>query len=124
MQRSLSSHMRDQVENWFEGPIPPEERERIRIVEAAEKSYDRSLTPVERAMRSLRYALAELERDSALLEASRQLVIEASDHNSKDGWEKQHERRRLIALECATWAQTKLEAVLKALQPAEKQEAA
>jgi len=100
--QSLSGHMRDQVQNFYDGPIPPEQRERIRIVESAEKSLDMSLPPLERA----------------LIEAARQLVLEAADHNSRDAWEKLQERRRLMAIESATWARGKLDEVLALLQPA------
>lgn len=116
--QSLSGHMRDQVQNFYDGPIPPEQRERIRIVESAEKSLDMSLPPLERAMKSLRHAFADVETDTALIEAARQLVLEATDFNSRDAWEKLQERRRLMAIESATWLQGKLAEVLALLQPA------
>lgn len=116
--QSLSGHMKDQVQNFYDGPIPPEQRERIRVVESAERAFDMSLTPLERAMKSLRCAMADVENDTALIEASRQLVLEATDFNSRDAWEKLQERRRLMAIESATWAQGKLAEVLALLQPA------
>jgi hypothetical protein len=65
MHRSLSSFLRSVTDAHFEGPIPAAERERIRIVEGAERAFDRSLSPLERAVRSLSIAYADVLKDSA-----------------------------------------------------------
>ena len=73
MHQSLSSFLRTTVDSHFEGPIPSAERERIRIVESAERAFERALSPLERAVKSLSIAYADVLKDSALVEASRQL---------------------------------------------------
>lgn len=84
MHSSLSSFLRAATENHFEGPIPAIERDRIRIVESAERAFDRSLPPLERSLKSLIHAYGDVVRDSALVEASRQLRVEM-DQESKLG---------------------------------------
>jgi hypothetical protein len=76
MHSSLSSFLRAATESHFEGPIPAIERDRIRIVEGAERAFDRSLPPLERSLKSLIHAYGDVVRDSALVEASRQLRLE------------------------------------------------
>jgi hypothetical protein len=76
MHSSLSGFLRAATENHFEGPIPAIERDRIRIVESAERAFDRSLPPLERSLKSLIHAYGDVVRDSALVEASRQLRME------------------------------------------------
>jgi len=73
MHQSLSSFLRAATDAHFEGPIPAAERDRIRIVESAERAFDRALSPLERAVKSLSIAYADVLKDSALVEASRQL---------------------------------------------------
>src|SRR5688572_2845230 len=77
MHQSLSGFLRATTDAYFEGPIPAAERERIRIVESAERAFDRSLSPLERAVKSLSIAYADVLKDSALVEASRQLRTES-----------------------------------------------
>ena len=76
MHSSLSGFLRAATESHFEGPIPAVERDRIRIVESAERALDRSLPPLERSLKSLIHAYGDVVRDSALVEASRQLRAE------------------------------------------------
>lgn len=76
MQASLSSFLRHAAERQFEGPIPAAERDRIRLVETAERAFDRSLPPLERCLKSLSLAYGDVLRDSALVEAGRQLQAE------------------------------------------------
>ncbi len=76
MHSSLSGFLRAATESHFEGPIPAVERDRIRIVESAERAFDRSLPPLERSLKSLIHAYGDVVRDSALVEASRQLRAE------------------------------------------------
>ena len=57
MHQSLSSFLRAATEAHFEGPIPAAERDRIRIVESAERAFDRSLSPLERSLKSLIHRL-------------------------------------------------------------------
>ena len=78
MHSSLSGFLRAATESHFEGPIPAVERDRIRIVESAERAFDRSLPPLERSLKSLIHAYGDVVRDSALVEASRQLRLEMS----------------------------------------------
>lgn len=85
MQVSLSSFLRTNAENHFEGPIPPAERDRIRIVESAERALERTLPPLERCLRSLTLAYGDVLRDSALVEASRQLLAEATPEATSAG---------------------------------------
>jgi len=73
MHSSLSGFLRSATERHFEGPIPAVARDRIRIVESAERAFDRSLPPLERGLKSLIHAYGDVVRDSALVEASRQL---------------------------------------------------
>jgi hypothetical protein len=78
MHSSLSGFLRAATESHFEGPIPAIERDRIRIVEGAERAFDRSLPPLERSLKSLIHAYGDVVRDSALVEASRQLRLETA----------------------------------------------
>jgi hypothetical protein len=95
---SLSTFLRNAAESHFEGPIPALERDRIRIVESAERAFDRALPPLERSLRSLTLAYGDVLRDSALVEASRQLLGEAG------GAATPHYRRRAeILAESAAW---------------------
>src|SRR6202008_5044754 len=77
MHQSLSSFLRATTDAHFEGPIPAAERERLRIVESAERAFDRALSPLERAVKSLSIAYADVLKDSALVEARRQLREDA-----------------------------------------------
>lgn len=108
MQASLSSFLRQSAENHFEGPIPAVERDRIRIVESAERAQDRSLPPLERSLRSVTLAYGDVIRDSALVEASRQLLAElqssAPGLSIDDGRRVDAYRRRASMLaESAAW---------------------
>lgn len=106
MPPSLSSFLRSAAENHFEGPIPALERDRIRVVESAERAFDRSLPPLERCVRALGLAYADLLRDSALVEASRQVLAEA--RAEPDGQSAELYRRRTAMLaESAAWLATK-----------------
>jgi hypothetical protein len=100
MQQSLSSFLRAATDAHFEGPIPAADRERIRIVESAERAFDRSLSPLERALKSLSVAYADVLKDSALVEASRQLRAE-SDVDGR--YAALHRQRAEVLAESASW---------------------
>ncbi len=53
-----------------------EDRERLRAVENAERAQYLAMSPGERAIRSMQTAYADVLRDSALVEASRQLRLD------------------------------------------------
>ena len=100
MHQSLSSFLRATTDTHFEGPIPAADRERIRIVEGAERAFDRSLSPLERAVKSLSVAYADVLKDSALVEASRQLRAE-SDVDGR--YAALHRQRAEVLSESASW---------------------
>jgi hypothetical protein len=100
MHQSLSRFLRAATEAHFEGPIPAADRDRIRIVERAERAFDRSLSPLERALKSLSVAYADVLKDSALVEASRQLRAECEP----DGhYTALHRQRAEVLAESASW---------------------
>ena len=102
MHQSLSSFLRAATDAHFEGPIPTAERERIRIVEGAERAFDRSLSPLERAVKSLSIGYADVLKDSALVEASRQ--IRATSVSEDDTpYSALHRRRAEVLAESASW---------------------
>ena len=104
MQASLSRFLRATAEDHFEGPIPAAERDRIRIVESAERAFDRALPPLERGVRSLGLAYGDVLRDSALVEASRQIVAETGQAGGAGGPAEELYRRRVAMLaESAAW---------------------
>ena len=100
MHRSLSSFLRATTDAHFEGPIPAADRDRIRIVESAERAFDRALSPLERALKSLSIAYADELKDSALVEASRQLRAE-SDLEGR--YAALHRQRAEVLAESASW---------------------
>jgi hypothetical protein len=100
MYQSLSSFLRAANDAHFEGPVPAADRERIRIVESAERAFDRSLSPLERALKSLSVAYADVLKDSALVEASRQLRAE-SDVDGR--YAALHRQRAEVLAESASW---------------------
>ena len=100
MHQSLSSFLRATTDAHFEGPVPAADRERIRIVESAERAFDRSLSPLERALKSLSVAYADVLKDSALVEASRQLCAE-SDVDGR--YAALHRQRAEVLAESASW---------------------
>jgi hypothetical protein len=100
MHRSLSSFLRATTDAHFEGPIPAADRDRIRIVESAERAFDRALSPLERALKSLSIAYADVLKDSALVEASRQLRAE-SDLEGR--YAALHRQRAEVLAESASW---------------------
>jgi hypothetical protein len=102
MHQSLSSFLRATTDAHFEGPIPAAERERIRIVEGAERAYDRSLSPLERAVKSLSIAYADVLKDSALVEASRQLQLDSGPECESRYSALQRQRAEVLA-ESASW---------------------
>ena len=99
MHQSLSSFLRTTTDAHFEGPVPSAERERIRIVESAERAFDRALSPLERAVKSLSIAYADVLKDSALVEASRQLRADDGDARYSA---LQRQRAEVLA-ESASW---------------------
>jgi len=101
MHQSLSSFLRATTDTHFEGPIPATERERIRIVENAERAFDQALSPMERAIKSLSIAYADVMRDSALVEASRQLRLDAEGTDIRQ--RAMHRRRAAILADSAHW---------------------
>jgi hypothetical protein len=102
MHQSLSSFLRATVDAPFEGPIPAAERERIRIVESAERAFDHALSPLERAVKSLSIAYADVLKDSALVEASRQLRM-AAELETDVRYSALHRRRAEVLAESASW---------------------
>lgn len=102
MHSSLSSFLRAATESHFEGPIPAVERDRIRIVESAERAFDRSLPPLERSLKSLIHAYGDVVRDSALVEASRQLRVELREPK-RAGDAELYLRRAGMLAESAGW---------------------
>jgi hypothetical protein len=101
MHQSLSSFLRAATDAHFEGPIPAAERERIRIVEGAERAFDRSLSPLERAVKSLSIAYADVLKDSALVEASRQLRTACEPDDAR--YSALHRQRAEVLAESASW---------------------
>ena len=101
MHQSLSSFLRATTDAHFEGPIPAAERERIRIVESAERAFEHALSPLERAVKSLSIAYADVLKDSALVEASRQLQTGATAGDQR--YAALHRERARILSESATW---------------------
>ena len=102
MQASLSRFLRAAAEDHFEGPIPAVERDRIRIVESAERALDRALPPLERGVRSLSLAYGDVLRDSALVEASRQILAEAGPAGGGQATELFRRRVAMLA-ESTAW---------------------
>ena len=102
MHQSLSGFLRAATDAHFEGPIPAAERERIRIVESAERAFDRSLSPLERAVKSLSIAYADVLKDSALVEASRQLRMDTQPEGDARYSALQRQRAEVLA-ESASW---------------------
>lgn len=102
MNQSLSGFLRATTDAYFEGPIPAAERERIRIVESAERAFDRSLSPLERAVKSLSIAYADVLKDSALVEASRQLRGD-SEPEGDARYSALHRQRSEVLAESASW---------------------
>jgi hypothetical protein len=100
MNQSLSSFLRAAADAHFEGPIPSADRDRIRIVESAERAFDRALSPLERALKSLSIAYADVLKDSALVEASRQLRAETG---MESRYAALHRQRAEVLAESATW---------------------
>jgi len=100
MHRSLSSFLRAATDAHFEGPIPAADRDRIRIVESAERAFDRALSPLERALKSLSIAYADVLKDSALVEASRQLRAESEPESR---YAALHRQRTEVLTESASW---------------------
>ena len=100
MHRSLSSFLRAATDAHFEGPIPAADRDRIRIVESAERAFDRALSPLERALKSLSIAYADVLKDSALVEASRQLRVESEPESR---YAALHQQRAEVLAESASW---------------------
>jgi hypothetical protein len=102
MHQSLSRFLRAATDAHFEGPIPSVERERIRIVESAERAFERSLSPLERALTSLSTAYADVLKDSALVEAGRQMRLE-SDSDGDSRYATLHRQRTEVLVESASW---------------------
>lgn len=102
MHQSLSSFLRAATDAHFEGPIPAAERERIRIVESAERAFDRALSPLERAVKSLSIAYADVLKDSALVEASRQLRADGQPAGDLR-FAALHRQRAQVLSESAAW---------------------
>jgi hypothetical protein len=102
MHQSLSGFLRATTDAYFEGPIPAAERERIRIVESAERAFDRSLSPLERAVKSLSIAYADVLKDSALVEASRQLRVDTQPEGDAR-YSALHRQRAEVLAESASW---------------------
>ncbi len=102
MHHSLSGFLRAATDAHFEGPIPAAERERIRVVESAERAFDHALSPLERAVKSLSIAYADVLKDSALVEASRQLQIGA-ESESHARYAALHRQRAEVLTESASW---------------------
>jgi hypothetical protein len=102
MPQSLSSFLRAAMDAHFEGPVPAAERERIRIVESAERAFDRALSPLERAVKSLSIAYADVLKDSALVEASRQLRMGAEPETDVR-YSALHRQRAEVLAESASW---------------------
>lgn len=102
MHQSLSRFLRAATDAHFEGPIPAAERERIRIVESAERAFERSLSPLERAVKSLTIAYADVLKDSALVEASRQLQSE-SEPEPHTRFSALRRQRAEVLAESASW---------------------
>ena len=101
MHQSLSSFLRAATDAHFEGPIPATERERIRVVETAERAFERTLSPLERAVKSLSIAYADVLKDSALVEASRQL--QADSPTSDLRYSTLYRQRAEVLAESASW---------------------
>jgi len=102
MHQSLSSFLRATTDAHFEGPIPASERERIRIVESAERAFERALSPLERSVKSLSIAYADVLKDSALVEAGRQLRGDAEPEGDV-GYAALHRQRAAVLAESASW---------------------
>jgi hypothetical protein len=102
MHQSLSSFLRAATDAHFEGPIPAADRERIRIVESAERAFDRALSPLERAVKSLSIAYADVLKDSALVEASRQLRGDVESEGDVR-YCTLHRQRAEVLAESASW---------------------
>jgi len=100
MHQSLSSFLRATTDAHFEGPIPAADRDRIRIVESAERAFDRALSPLERALKSLSIAYADVLKDSALVEASRQLRVESEPESR---YAALYRQRAEVLAESASW---------------------
>ena len=102
MHQSLSGFLRAATDAHYEGPIPTAERERIRIVENAERAFERSLSPLERAIKSLSIAYADVLKDSALVEASRQLRSDSGSEGDTR-YAALHQQRAEVLAESASW---------------------
>ena len=76
MRRSLSGYARDQLEQRYDGPIPGPELARVEWLAGAEREIEQALSPIERGLRRLADAYADLLGATARLEAARQLATE------------------------------------------------
>lgn len=103
MHTSLSGFLRAAADSHFEGPIPAVERNRIRIVESVERAFDRALPTLERGLKSLSNAYADVLRDSALVEASRQLRAEVARASPGGKEQDLYLRRADMLAESAAW---------------------
>lgn len=109
MHSSLSSFLRSSTESHFEGPIPAIEKDRIAIIEAAERAYDRSLLPIERASKALAHAYGEVLQDSALVQAATEMKHEGHD------CDRLLAHRQAMLRESLTWLMCKAEEMKSAL---------
>ncbi len=106
--QSLSSFLRHGADAHYDGPIPAETKERIRVVESAERAQERAMSAMERAMKSLSVAYADVLKDSAMVEASEELQREGVTGVLK-------ERRERLA-ESAAWLACQADKVQKLAQ--------
>ena len=76
MRRSLSGYARDLLERRYDGPIPGRELARVEWLAGAEREFEQALGPIERGLRRVGDAYADLLSAATRLEAARQLEAE------------------------------------------------
>lgn len=106
MFESLSQFAREHSERSFDGPIPVRVKQRIRTIEDIERAFEDSLPPAERALKTLMSAYGEVLRETAKLEAARQLAIEVSSGDRsalESGRPATYRRQASVVAERTAW---------------------
>lgn len=85
--QTLSSFVSDQLQKRHDGPIPSQDMRFLEQLTAAERQAEQMLSPVERALKVLADDYADLLRETAFLEARRQIYTEMPDAAAKRRFE-------------------------------------
>lgn len=88
MHRSLSGYLRDQLQRRYDGPIPGPELRRVEELACVERALDGDMAPIERALRRVADDYGDLLRETARLEATRQILAETHDRRREAEYRK------------------------------------